>query len=115
MIEPTPPAAPMISSVPGRVPGQAKPVKQRLPGGDRGQRQRRRLGEAQRAGTVADDPLVDGLQLGVGALDGSTITGVPDLVAGLERRDLGTDRLDHPGRVEAEHPGGSPGPAPRGP
>jgi hypothetical protein len=80
----------------------AMTVKQQLPGGDGGQRQRRGLGEVQRRRLAADDALVDQLELRVAAGTGD-VAGVVDLVAGREQGHLVADRLDHAGGVVAEH------------
>ncbi|MGY4416923.1 hypothetical protein ACVWW4_008659 [Bradyrhizobium sp. LB7.1] len=51
---------------------------------------------------VADDTLVDQMEFGVGAL-AQDRAGVKHLVARLEQRDVGTDGVDHAGRVIAQN------------
>ena len=82
--------------------GIAHALEQQFPGGERGERQGRGLREIERAGLARDDALVDQLQLRVAAGAGD-VAGVVDRVAGTEHRDLRADRLDHPGRVVAQH------------
>ena len=103
-IEPTPPAPPTISSAwaaPGTGRADVEPVEQRLPGGDRGQRQGRRLGERQRGGLPADDPLVDQVELGVAAGPRSRRRRRLRPPAGTPVRPRG--RLHRPGGVPAQH------------
>ncbi len=51
---------------------------------------------------MAHHALVHQVQLAVAALAHQR-TGVPDFIAGLEQRDIRTDRLDHAGRIPAQH------------
>ncbi len=77
-------------------------LEQQFPGGDGCQRQRRRMGEAQGLGHVADDSLVHHVQLAVGTRP-SQRTGIEHLVARLEQRDLAADGLHHTRHVPAQH------------
>ncbi|CAE6954804.1 conserved protein of unknown function [Ectopseudomonas oleovorans] len=90
----------------GRAFADLQAFEQQFPGGDRGQRQGRRVGEGQAAGHMTDDALVDHMQLAVGAgpVDGA---GVEHPVARLEQADLAAHGLDHAAGVPAEHLGGA--------
>jgi len=81
---------------------QAHALEQQFPGGDRRQRQGRRLGMVEGLGFAADDALIDDVQLavGAGAPDGA---GVEHVVAGLKQGDAAADRLDRAGGVPAEN------------
>jgi hypothetical protein len=63
----------------------ADPIEQQLPGGERGERQRRSLEEGKRLRLVANYALVDQVEgcVGAGPID---VAGVIDLVARLEQR-----------------------------
>ena len=60
-----------------------EPVEHRFPGGNRGQGQRRRGGEIERARLLAHDPLVDEMIFHIGALPADA-AGVEDFVARFE-------------------------------
>jgi hypothetical protein len=86
---------------PGLTLPHPEPVEQRLPGGDRRQRERRGLGEGQCPGLRPGDALVDRVVLRVRPLPGDR-AGVVDLVADREQGDLVADGGDDPRRVVAE-------------
>ncbi len=79
-------------------------LEQQFPGGDGRQRQRRRVGETEGLGHVADNALIHHVQFAVATGPGDG-TGVEHLVPGLEQRDLAAYRLDHAGHVPAQHLG----------
>ncbi len=81
-----------------------QPVEQHLPGGQGGERQGGGIGMAERGGLAPDDPLIDQLQLGVGAL-AVEHAGVEHRVAGAEEAAFRPGRLDDAGGVVAEHHG----------
>ena len=80
---------------------RAEAVEQQLPRRDRGQRQGCGLRERQRLRLAADDALVDQMKLRIGAL-ALDRAGIENLIARLEQRDLGTDRIDDAGGVVAQ-------------
>ncbi len=98
VIEPTPPAPPMTRMAFGgprhRFAAHVQPIEHRFPGCDRGERQRGGFGEAQGPGLLADDPLIDEMELAVGA---GTVerTGIEDLVSRLEERGIRPHLRDH--------------------
>jgi hypothetical protein len=80
------------------------PLAQGFPGGDRDQRRGRGLGERERLRLAGYEALVDDLELLVSAGRGAeAAVAEVDLVAGPHARNLGTDALDDPGAVPAEH------------
>ena len=85
-----------------RLVGDLQPVEQHFPGGDGRQRQRRGLCKRQRGRHAPDDALVHTVQLRIAARAGD-VTGVKDTIARLEQRDLRAHRLDHAGRIPAQH------------
>ena len=86
----------------GTIAIDAESIKERLVGGDRGQRQRRGFGKAQALRLEADDALVHQLELRVGAGAGD-VTGVVHLVADLEQGDVRADGLDHAAGIPTQH------------
>ena len=79
----------------------AEAIEQQFPGGDRGEGKGGGLRERQRLRLAADDALVDQVEFRIGAL-AQDRAGVEHLVARLEQRDVGTDRVDDAGGVIAE-------------
>ena len=80
---------------------RAEPVEQQLPRGDRGQGQGGGLCERQAARLPADDPRVDQMEFGIGAL-AQDRSGIKHLVARLEEGDLRADRVDDARGVKAQ-------------
>jgi len=80
-----------------------KPVEQELPGGDRGQGQGGGFGMAQAGGLMTHDAFVHQLQFGVTARP-VTCPGIPDLIAGLEKADLGPHGAHHARGVPTQYP-----------
>ena len=83
---------------------RAEAIEQQFPGGDGGEGKGGCLRERERFRLVADDALVDQMEFGVGALALDRAR-VKHLVARLEQRDIGPDRVDHAGRVIAQNLG----------
>ena len=105
-IDPTPPAAPISSTVlPRSAPEREMPSRSNkpFPRGQRGERQRGRGGEAQLARLVTDDALVDDVVFAVrtGLVDAARVV---DLVARLEQLHARADFADDAGRIPAENP-----------
>ncbi|MNJ26494.1 hypothetical protein D3C77_209780 [compost metagenome] len=79
-------------------------LEQQFPGGDRRQRQGGGLSETQGPGHMANDALVDHMQLTVGSGPGDGAC-VINLVAWLKQADLAAHRLDHTGHIPTQHLG----------
>src|SRR5436190_10939967 len=77
-------------------------VEECFPRRDRGERDRGRLREVERARLAADDALIDEMELAVAAR-ARDVAGVVHRLAWLEERDLGADRGHRAGGVPAEH------------
>ena len=86
----------------GAADAQTEPIEERLPGSDRGQRHGRGLCEIERTRLATDDALINQMPLRIGARAGPR-AGVEHLVARLEQRDVGANRLDHAGGIETQH------------
>ncbi len=80
---------------------RAEAIKQQFPGGDRGQRQRRRLRERKARRLAPDDAFVDQMKFRIGAL-AQDRAGIEDLVASLEQGDVRANGIDDAGGVVAE-------------
>jgi hypothetical protein len=79
-----------------------QPVEERLPGGDRGERDRGGLGEVELLRLAADDALVHQVKFAVAAR-ARDVARVVDRIAGLEQARLGAGRFHRAGGVPAQH------------
>ena len=75
-------------------------IEEPLPGGQRGQRQRGGRRIVQRLGGQCHQPLVDEVELGIGAGSGH-VAGIPDPLPDLEACDLDPDRAELPFEAKA--------------
>src|SRR5947209_19259904 len=81
--------------------GNAEAIKETFPGRQRGERERRRLGEAQIAWLASDEALVHQMELAVATWT-SQIARVVDRIARSKERALRACRLNHTGHVPAQ-------------
>ncbi len=99
--EPTPPAAPMISSLPPPVFGTSSRSNSASHAVTAVSGSAAASGEAKAFRLQADDALIHQMIFGIGARPHQR-AGIEHLVARLEEGDVRTHRLDHPGGVPAE-------------
>ncbi|MNQ69315.1 hypothetical protein D3C85_839040 [compost metagenome] len=82
-------------------------LEQQFPSRNGSQWQGGGLGESQACGHVPDNPLIDHMQLAIGASAGDG-AGVEHLVARLEQADFAAHGLDHASNIPAQHLGDAP-------